>query len=269
MGLDVFLYHYENLEEAQRLEAQYQRESDQIWEQIKVERKYEELSEDEKKQASALCDRAAKKFNLDKYGSVKNCEKIELPSQLHPQHYFKIGYFRSSYNEGGFNSVTSNAGLPDLYNIFPEASIDKYEIVPDWIEARKRCRFALNKFRDFLKSDTAKYHVTFCHHISKVESAKKALEVFAKELGEKKKAGSQLHPYSNKDGNFYLKDPLKVRAVIPGKTASGMFEGVYLIYDDEDNSYDWYFQALEIVNETIEYVLAHPRAGTYALHWSG
>lgn len=268
MGLDVYLYHYQNLGEAQALEGQYQQESDRIWKQVGGDKKYEEMTQDEKNQASALCDKVKERLSLGKYGEVKNKKKIELASGLHPKHLFKVGYFRSSYNEGGFNSVMGNAGLPDLYNIFPEANLKEHEVVPDWKEAHKRCRFALNRFKEFRQSDKAKFRVTFCHHLGGVESAKKAFEIFAKELKEKKTSKDGFYSYSNKDGDFFLEDPLKVRAVFPGR-AHSMFEGVYLVYDDEDNSYDWYFQALEIVNETIEYVLAHPRAGTYVLHWSG
>jgi len=268
MGLDVYLYHYENLGEAQALEGQYQKESEQIWEQVGNGKEYKEMTEAEKKEAKALCAKLEKKLGLDECGTVKNKEQIEINSRLYPEHYFKVGYFRSSYNEGGFNRVMENVGLPDLYNIFPEANLKEYEVVPDWEEAHKRCRFALNKFGEFLKSDKAKFRVTFCHHLSKVESAKRAFEIFAKELAGRKKAKERLYSFSNKDGDFFLKDPLKLRAAIPGKMGT-MFEGVYLICEDEDNSYDWYFQALEIVNETIEYVLVHSKPGTWVLHWSG
>lgn len=269
MGLDVYLYHYQNLGEAQALEGQYEKESEQIWEQAGNGKKYDEMTEAEKNQAKALRDKLKAKLNLDECGEVKNKEQIEIPSRFYPQHYFKVGYFRSSYNEGGFNSVMGNVGLPDLYSIFPEASLKEYQVIPDWKEAQKRCRFALNRFKGFLKSDKAKFRVTFCHHISKVGSANKALEIFTKELAGRKKTKGELYSFSNKDGDFFLKDPLRVRAVMPGKTASGMFEGVYLIYEAEDNSYDWYFQALEIVNETIEYVLVHSKPGIWVLHWSG
>ncbi|MBA7601138.1 hypothetical protein ES703_08205 [subsurface metagenome] len=268
MGLDVYLYHYENLGEAQALEGQYEKESEQIWEQAGNGKKYDEMTEAEKNQAKTLCDKLEAKLNLGKYGEVKNKEQIEIPSRLYPEHYFKVGYFRSSYNEGGFNSVMGNVGLPDLYNIFPEANLEKHQTVPDWKEAQKRCRFALNRFKGFLKSDRAKFRVTFCHHISKVESANKALDIFTKELAGRKETKDELYSFSNKDGDFFLKDPLRVRAVMPGKMGT-MFEGVYLIYEAEDNSYDWYFQALEIVNETIEYVLVHSKPGTWVLHWSG
>lgn len=269
MGLDVYLYHYENLGEAQALEGQYEKESEQIWEQAGNGKKYDEMTEAEKNQAKALCDKLKAKLNLGKYGEVKNKEQIEIPSRLHPKHLFKVGYFRSSYNEGGFNSVMGNVGLPDLYSIFPEANLEKHQTVPDWKEAHKRCRFALNRFKEFLKSDKAKYRITFSHHFNKgVESASKAFEIFTKKLAERKKTKDEFYSFSDRDGDFFLKDPLKVRAVIPGKRGR-MFEGVYLIYEEEDDSYDWYFQALEIVNEAIEYVLVHSKLGTWVLHWSG
>jgi hypothetical protein len=41
------------------------------------------------------------------------------------------------------------------------------------------------------------------------------------------------------------------------------------VYEDPDDNTQWYEQALEIVIETCEYVLAQPHPETYVTHWSG
>jgi len=51
-----------------------------------------------------------------------------------------------------------------------------------------------------------------------------------------------------------------VRAVIPGK------EDIYIVH--KDSGLGWYVEALEIVVETIEYVLNQPDPETYYLVWS-
>ncbi len=43
--------------------------------------------------------------------------------------------------------------------------------------------------------------------------------------------------------------------------------GVFVVYEVDD--LDWYLQALDIVVETCDYVLAQPDINKYVLHWSG
>ena len=42
---------------------------------------------------------------------------------------------------------------------------------------------------------------------------------------------------------------------------------VYVVYKTEPDRWLWYHQALEIVQETLEFVLANP-SPDYLLHWS-
>ena len=73
--------------------------------------------------------------------------------------------------------------------------------------------------------------------------------------------------YSNMKGAFFLNKPLKVRGVVSGKDLIGS-QGVYLIYDAEKDFYLWYLQALEIVKETIDWVLQQKNPEEYVLGWS-
>ncbi len=181
---------------------------------------------------------------------------------------FKIGYFRSSYNDGGINRKLEMVGAPSLYEIFPHSDSD-YSFQPNWEESRAKAKEAL----DILKSKDNGYEVTeFSANIftePTVTSAKQALEIFNKELernGNRQSAfgGS----YSNRDGNFFLNKPLEVVAVIPGTTDMlGKRPTTYVIYKSEGAN--WYLKALEIVIETCEYVLAQKDSDKYWLHWSG
>jgi len=263
MGLDVYLYHWQKFEEDVKREEEYKRKCSKIWEEVGQGKSYSEMTEEEKDKAYKLCEELKEKMGLVGWGETLRKTKIELPSQKYPDHLFKIGYFRSSYNNSGFNTVMSEIGLPDLYDIFNIKSGKTYHITPNWKESLERTNKAIKAFKDFLKKPISKYQAVFCNSIDKVGSTKEALRVFEKELKEE-------HPfcsYSSRKGHFYLDEPLKVYGVVSGKNIIGD-EGVYLIYEVSKEFYEWYLQALEIVKETIEYVLNNPKEGKYILHWS-
>jgi len=272
MGLDVSLYHFENFEKAKELEDKYSEVSEEIWKKVGSGKKYDEMTEAEKQEAREECDRLKKTLGLDENGEVKTKAKIELDSAKYPEHLFKIGYFRSSYNSGGINSVMENLGLFTLYDIFPEANFGgSYYIVPDWEKAGARVAFTLGKFKALLGSEAAKYDATWVQntpHTKRMESAKEALRKFHERREEWEKEKTPFDCWSGEDGYFSLKEPLEVAAVMQGTSCKGMFKGIYLIHKVPKDSFEWYYHALEIVQETIGYVLKHPKPGKYILGWS-
>lgn len=274
MGLDVNLYHFENFENAKELEEKYSEISEGIWKRAGSGKKYDDMTEAERKEAQEKCSRMKKTLGLDQNGEVKNKVGINLNSVLYPDHYFKIGYFRSSYNSGGINSVMENLGLFTLYDIFPEASFGKeYYIAPNWEGARKRVAYTLGRFKVLLSSKAAHYDATWIQdspHTTRMESAKEALRKFheRREEWEKEKGKDKFSCWSGRDGYYSLKEPLKVVAVMQGTSCKGMFKGVYLIHKVPKDSFEWYYHALEIVAETIRYIQKHPKPGKYVLGWS-
>lgn len=272
MGLDVDLYHFENFEKAKELEDRYSEASKSIWEDVGDGKEYEKMTETEKKEAQEECSSLKKTLGLDENGEVRTKTKIEVNSALYPDHYFKIGYFRSSYNSGGINSVLESLGLLSLYDIFPEAnSRGPYYIVPDWKQARVRVAFTLGKFKTLLNSEAVHYDATWIQdtpHTVRVESAKEALRKFHERREEWEKDKAPFDAWEGKDGYFSLKKPLEVVAVMYGTRCAGAFRGVFLIHKVPKDSYEWYYHALEIVQETIQYILKHPKPGRYVLGWS-
>jgi hypothetical protein len=64
-------------------------------------------------------------------------------------------------------------------------------------------------------------------------------------------------------------EPLKVRAIMMGTKkgwASNHEPAAYLVY--ESDGLEWYAQALDIVVETCEWVIAQPDREALYLHWS-
>jgi len=198
-------------------------------------------------------------------------EGVETPSLRYPKHYFKIGYFRSSYNESGINTVLGNAIGTDLYDIF-DVGADSYVVSPNWEMALIKVNKAIKDYTELIESPMGKYSVTTIHNFTRgnVKNPKEALDVFREELEKKKKDDRTFDSYICSLGNFYLGSPLKVAGIISG-SGTGFREGeTYVIYEmDKEAEGDFYLQALEIVQETIEYVLAQKDKLKYYLHWSG
>jgi len=262
MGLDIYLYRYDNFEETRRKEEEYHAFSEKNW----GDKDYKKMSQEEKDELYAKDVAFAESLGLDKWGDDETGkEKIEIDSEKYPDHYFKIGYFRSSYNGGGINHILENLGLPRLDKVFGMTG-DEYCFQPDWAKAKKKLQKLL---ADFKVKPAYRVH-RVAHNIFRPElgpkSEKQALDVFMAEV-EKNKESSFDEGYSNINGDFHIKTPLKVLGLIPGKEEFlGERHCVYVITESENQ---WYEQAIEIMIDTCDYVLAQENINQYYLHWSG
>lgn len=264
MGLDVYLYRYEDFEKTVALEDEYENKSNVIWSQF-GDRRYNDLTNEEREKCSAECDALEKELGLGKYGKGLK-EKVEIPSSKYPDHYFKIGYFRSSYNDSGINRILKNTigtSLSYIFNVEYE-----YHIKPDWCDARKKAVEALESLRKYASEYGFNVHhmSLFFLHESEISSDKEALEAFLRTKDEHSCHKGSLRSFSRKDGEFYLDEPLNVYGIILGKSFN--CPCIYLITKTDDGL-DWYINALEIVIETIDYVLGQDDPQKYYLHWSG
>lgn len=263
MGLDVYLEKCSNKEEADRLEAEYERRSNAVWDALGD---YDSITTEQKGEARSKTDAIKEELGLVDWGRHPAKEKVEIDSTKYPDHYFKIGYFRSSYNGGGINNVMRRRGLPDLYGVF--LPNDRYDFAPDWEACLDRANALLEACRAYNNKRIGRYD---CMEVSAnlfgnvrdlPKNESDALAIFG---GQVDYTGSRA--YSNADGWFYL-DGMKCVAFIPGMNIWNK-PCVYVVYEKEDaDEQDWYEQALEIVVETIEYVLAQPNTEDFYLVWS-
>ena len=119
MGLDIYLYHKGPDYELWKKKAElYDVQSEANYTALGG---YGKMTEAQREEVSAKNDALIEEMGLSKYGCIpdEGEEKIEIDSKKYPENYNKIGYFRSSYNSGGMNSVLDDLGVPDLYEIFP------------------------------------------------------------------------------------------------------------------------------------------------------
>lgn len=267
MGLDIYLYRYDDYNMTQELEKKHQDFEKSVWNGNDEDEKYNLLTEEQKEEYQQKCYDHAISLGLDKWGTAKDgVECIELPSEKYPDHYFKVGYFRSSYNEGGIERILRNLGLPTMGDVF-EHDIEEYHFQPNWERALINVKSLIEEFKK--KGSYRVHHVESNMFISeppKIKSEKDALDLFLGEI-EKNNGREEKYNYSNSNGEFSIAEPMKVLAMIPG---------TYRIFDDRECVYvvtesdnTWYINALEIIQETIEYVLSKENKEQYYLHWSG
>jgi len=259
MGLDIYLKRYDDFKATREAEKEYSELTDKIWE---IGVKYDDLTEEQKESFRAQDAENAKRLGLDKCGCDEtNVESIEMPHPDYPDHYFKIGYFRSSYNDNGIERILKNLGVPTLHDIF-SATGEDYYVQPNWETALVNVNSAIEKLKG---EPPYRINAVGANIFSEpeVNSAEDAMRILRRRLSESGKD----YNYSCSEGEFMFSEPAKVIAFIPG--FNHVFRKTPCVYVVTESDNSWYIQALEIVKSTIEYVLTKDKREQYYLHWSG
>src|SRR5882672_9079589 len=120
MGLDVYLYRYNRTPaEVEKLETKWEKQLDALQIEVFGPGGWEKASESQKDEYSRRSDALREVGKLDDDGlPTGSREQIEIDSTVHPKHMFKIGYLRSSYNDGGINRILQDRIGRDLGDIF-------------------------------------------------------------------------------------------------------------------------------------------------------
>lgn len=262
MGLDVYLRKVDDYEKMRRLEAEGEERETAIWEEYG---EYGDLTDAQKEQAQAQIVAMQNALGLTgDYGGYPN-EKIEIDSATHPEHIFKIGYFRSSYNGSGINSFFGRIGLPDLYELFG-VNRDEQDVT-DWNAARPRvvdCIAAFKQQMDAGIIDCFDVGTNMFSSGGEPENGEDAIALYKKET-----AGEHsFYAWSSRAGQFHPKG-IECVGFISGKKYGSPC--TFVMYKVTRDSLEFYLHALEIVLETIDYVLAQPDRNQfcYYLSWSG
>lgn len=268
MGLDVYLYHNPDFINSRAKENLVEEFYNKIWQEAGP---YHTISQRQKEEIKGRTTKFAEEHECtEEYGGHKYTTQIRKKSELYPEHLFQVGYFRSSYNSGGFNNIMSTYGLATLYDLFPHSDREGY-FVPDWKSSLDMARVALVKLENTMGSTAGENSVMFVgmNMFLSPDSYPKdkatAMSVFLENMGKDTFGGD----YSNAAGQF-IKDGINVVAVLPGFDGWGS-PGVYLFSKnkkEEGAPLQFYYEALRIVVETIEYVLSKPDPHNYYFSWS-
>ena len=268
MGLDIYIYHIPDRDGINRKEKLFEEEKGKIWDVVGGRNP---TNAQESTKVQEILESLATNLGLDRWGISHDKTKIEIDSALYPDHMFKIGYFRSSYNDGGIERVLFNMGLGNMDWIFGYTEDEPgYEFCPNWNESLKRAKEILLKLKEMSAYRCTQIRIGGFKPPS-VSSPADAMEIFKRELDRFKNGkDTSFGSYSNSDGHFYLDEPMKILALIPGTAESYLGNGnvptMNVIYEG-DNSF--YIQALEIIIETCNWVLSRKDPMNYYLHWSG
>lgn len=283
MGLDIYLYKSNStIEEIEAYEAQKEKASNAFCE--KLDKKYNTVGENTKRSDEYWGEfREWEKLYGTEYPEPQD-ELIEFDSKIDPKHYFKVGYCRSSYNNGGINHVLYNAIGENLYTIFfGEDDNNDYLVKPDWAAVRQRALSAHESYSNFLNK-TGDIRVMDIHNnvfVNRSElptSPKAVMDIFVKQQTQHDEYFAQnadtdwkkrdLDWYSNRDGEFFLGKGIEILAAIPGINSTFKCDSVYLIYREKRTDKNWYLTALDILVETCDYVLSQPDSQKYCVRWS-
>jgi hypothetical protein len=251
MGLDVYLYRCKD--------RAYAKQQEEAYETATVGVGYG----DDERAPFMECFAMA-----DKFGTHTSVVKVEEPSAKHSDHIFKVGYFRSSYNNGGFDSYARRMGIPTLGEIM--GFQDDYEFTPDWAASKARAEDALRRIGAVDDGYDA-----FCVSPNPflpaaIDSEKEALAAFRSVLNKNRPGSDPLRSFSTRSGTFFL-DGRPVYALLPGVSESiGRKQPcVYAVTKREASDDNWYAQALEIVIETCDYAINSGSPQEFYLRWSG
>lgn len=260
MGLDVYLKKYENFEDTVARESEFEEKSESFYSEVG---EYKDLTKEQKDEIRKKCQELAQSLRLTEWGvDEENVSSIEKDHPEYPKHMFKIGYFRSSYNDSGIERILRNHELPTLSVIFNAK--DEYKFRPDWEMCLIRCE---NTIKMFEEKNPVKAIPIYFENDSEVKSELDAVNAYSKEykthLGEREK----MYNYQNKLGHFYFEEPLKVLGFIPGQNKY-IFNERPCVFAIIDFDKEWYINALKIVRDTIKFVLEQEDKDKYYLHWS-
>lgn len=279
MGLDVSLYHCTNIKKFEELEKIEETLRDAVWESIPGD--WKDWTDEQKDSCNQQCADISRattdKLIVDDALLTPICED----SKLDPEHIFKLGYFRSSYNDGGINSHLFDRGFNTLYDIFPNCENDGYYIEADWENALKETQSIIKAYGDYLENDpTAKVYASVEYFrlpsLSREEelnrseglSRKRAMDVYREKLKEIKESpwlSTHCQAFSDKIG-VWFPNGLKLYGIL-------LFSnGIVYIHDGGgviEGKEDFYLTALKIVEETIQFVLDQEDPQHYYLGWSG
>lgn len=187
----------------------------------------------------------------------KGIHRIEEDSPRHPEVYFKIGYFRSSYNSSGINHVLRDLDLPDLYDIFSVTDSDGYYVFVDWMSAKRKIVDVLEKFRPM----ATEYYV--CNLNRYNMSGKSSLELL-KFVIEKKSEKHDVPAFISDAG--YICSGVEFYPV--GTEIIAATDKYIVCKTKGVEGFAGYLPLLEVVEDTIDYVLKQEHPENYRLGWS-
>ena len=196
---------------------------------------------------------------------------IGVDSEKFPKHEFKLGYFHSDYSENGFDSVLRlRTGLGLKYIFFGSMSAElKPSSKPNWTTVLKNTNYVIGQLQRTIEDYgwfTIKIIPTPVHNPSGFISSKQAFDYFVTKnaiFGKNK----DMSWITSKEGKLFLKNRPNVAAILSGVSEIDDTPVAYAIFEASLDQSKYYFEGLEIIKETAEYILKQEDPSIYEVHW--
>ena len=201
-------------------------------------------------------------LNLNPWGRGKR-EQIIMDSLKYPDHSYSIGRFMNGQGPKDLGKVLSDLKIGSLEWIFNYNFEEGIEYRPNWVLALERVKESLS-----LLNATPYYRnerIKFSADLKGPLNSSEVMEIFYQELNKYPSLSEETN-YKNSKGDFYFQKPLEISAIIPSSSSNastGATESYLHIIYKEDSIF--YKEALEIVQETCEWVLSQKDPENYWL----
>jgi hypothetical protein len=270
--------------ECERLETEYEERTDAIWAETR-HLEYKDIPQSQIEEIRAKCDAVAEELGMGKHGTLPlhlNRDPETPESTINPEHLFKIGYFRSSYNAGGINSVVRQMTGKEGLNWVFEKEDNEYTFQPNWTRAANRAQMLIAEMKAktedqgghmFVIESSVNPFVDPADVEHMCSSKEDALKLYRQEYSRQAEIHEDARKsgYSNISGHWFIGKPLEAVGVVMGieKHWLGTKQVVtYVICKGTDEVLESYLDSLRIVIETCEWVIAQPTPENYWLRWS-
>ena len=151
MGLDIYIYELlKPIDLIYPIEVEYKNLESELWEASGAGQKGVNVVKEEQAYYKRM-KQIAERMNIEDEEVKDSRRIIDIPSEKYPDHYWKIGYFRSSYNSGGINSVCRDNNIPDMYSVFDMTDNFGNYFLPNWEECLKRAEIWLEQLKGIKK----------------------------------------------------------------------------------------------------------------------
>jgi hypothetical protein len=201
-------------------------------------------------------------MGLDIYLRDINNPHDDVPSDSHPEHFWKRTYLRSSYNEGGFNRVVSRlCDGRDLYWVFGGLA-ESYESRPLRSDLERLLVRAEALRTELYNIRRALFVTTVAHYDGPKRTDAEAVAIAYDHLASARDGMGDW--YHDADGEFFINRPPRLVAAVPGANSIGC-AATHLVYEARDDDWRHYLESADILVEFVQHALT---MGTPVITWS-
>ncbi len=194
---------------------------------------------------------------------------IGTNSTVFPEHPFKLGYFSSADDENSLNEILKLRTGFDLKYIFFGEECSQNIIKPVWEDILLRFDNVKKILKETIEEDgwfSFKLFDFTEKNSNSIIGNKNALDIY---LNRKKQTRNlkDMSKLITSDGIFYINHSPKILAILKNYNEKTNKPSVFVLFEASEKQSKYYLEGLEIIRETVEFILNQPNQKDYELHW--